>query len=167
MKTVGKFNILFVVFIAVFAGCKHNVQVVFPDTVQNEMLQYIQEHEYTVVIYLDSADCSPCLLNAWKPYKRILEKKNTGIFLVFHNLEEQTVVNTLKSINVTFHFILDEDGAFKVTNEIYKFVKDNIFVMDKNRNVIMAESPIANDKTWNMFTKRIKKKIDLKKEKNE
>jgi hypothetical protein len=103
----------------------------------------------------------------WKPYKRVLEKKNTGILTVFNGFDEQTVINTLKSINATFHFILDSGGTFKAGNEIYKFVKDNIFVMDRNRNVIMAESPVANDRTWNMFTGRIKKKIDLKQEENE
>jgi hypothetical protein len=39
--------------------------------------------------------------------------------------------------------------------------------MDRNRNVIMAESPIANDRTWHMFLREIKKKTDLKQEENE
>jgi hypothetical protein len=140
----------------VFTGCRHDdIQAIFPDTLQNETAQYMQEHEYMVVIYLDSANCSPCLLNEWKPYKRALEKKNTGVLLIFHNLEEQTVVNTLKYINVTFHFIIDNGNIFRANSEIFKFNRDNVFVMDKNRNLIMTESPIKNEKTWLSFNKLI------------
>jgi hypothetical protein len=158
MKIVGKFSVL-IVFVVVLTGCKHNMKAIFPEIIQTEISQYMQEHEYTVVIYLDSANCSPCLLNAWKPYKRILEKKNTGILLVFNDFEEQTVVDILKSINVSFHYILDKAGNFKTSNVIFHFTNDNVFVMDKEKTVIMAESPINNDITWNTFLKKISHKI--------
>jgi hypothetical protein len=53
-----------------FVGCKQDLKLVFPD-VSDEIEQYIQKYEYMVVIYVDSAQCTPYVLvsladNSWK-----------------------------------------------------------------------------------------------------
>jgi hypothetical protein len=156
-----KSNILFILFIAVFifASCKQEwIKVTFPDNIPDETEQYIQNHEYTVLLCIDSTECSPCVLNFWKPYKRVLEKYDTGILLIIRNSDEQVVINILKSLKVVFHFIIDKEEKFKAENKIFKSVTDNIFVIDKNKNVIFSESPIKNEQTWGKFMKIIRKK---------
>jgi hypothetical protein len=153
-----KYRMPIAVFFTVLMGCgRADMKINFPETVPNETVRYMQEHEYTAVIYLDSANCSPCLLNVWKPYKRILERKDTGILLVFNDFEEQTIVDILKSVNVAFHYIIDKEGEFRTGNEVFRFVRNNVFVMDRDKTVIMVESPIENEQTWDMFLRRIKK----------
>jgi hypothetical protein len=91
----------------------------------------------------------------WKHLEKNLEKNNTGILFVICNSDEQSVIEALKYNKLTFPFIFDKGGKFKANNEIFKFVKDNVFVMDRNKNVIMAESPIENEQTWKMFIKKL------------
>jgi hypothetical protein len=82
------------------------------------------------------------------------EKNGTGILLIFRNSDEIAVTRALRSIG-TFHFIFDKGGAFKADNKVFKYVKDNIFVMDKDNKVIMTKSPLANEKAWKSFIKII------------
>jgi hypothetical protein len=128
------------------------------DNIPNETKRYMYLYDYTVVIYIDSAQCTPCSLEhlkLWKFCKKDLEEHNTGILLIIHNSDEQLVIETLKSIGV-FNFILDKGGKFKLNNEIFKIINNNVFVMDRNKNVIFTESPIANKKQWDLFIKGIK-----------
>jgi hypothetical protein len=134
------------------------VKVVFPDTIQPEIEQYIREQEYIAVIYVDSSKCTPCSLHhltLWKTHIKELNDNNTGILLIICNSDEQAVIEVLKAKNVVFPFIIDKGGKFKTNNEIFKLVRENTFVMDKNQNVIFTESPIKDDKTWKMFVKKL------------
>ncbi|MDR2406702.1 MAG: hypothetical protein LBE13_01100 [Bacteroidales bacterium] len=147
-----------------FTSCKKyepKISVVFPCTIQYEIEQYIQKYKYMAVVYIDSTSCTSCSfssLTIWKHLKKNLAENDTGVLFIIRHSDEQLVINSLKTHQLlTIPFIFDKGGTFKESNEIYKFVKDNIFVIDKNRNVIMAESPIANDKTWNMFLTKTKK----------
>ncbi|MDR3244885.1 MAG: hypothetical protein LBT50_00450 [Prevotellaceae bacterium] len=113
-----------------------------------------------IIIYIDIAGCTPCSLSnlePWKNYKKTLAKYDAGVLLVFRNPDEEKIIDILKSMEITFHFMFDKTGKFKAENEIFKSV-GNILVIDKNKNVIFSESPIKNEQTWGMFLKKIKKK---------
>jgi hypothetical protein len=151
-------NILYIILV-VFISCKQEViTVVLPDNIPVEMEQYVQNHKYTVMIYVDSTDCTPCsfkYLVPWYPLQTECEKNGIGVLLIIRNSDERAVIHTLESIG-TFHFIFDKGGKFKANNKIFKIAKDNIFVMDKNREVIFIDSPIKDKQTWIKFLKRIK-----------
>ncbi|MDR0558996.1 MAG: hypothetical protein LBG92_02400, partial [Prevotellaceae bacterium] len=130
-------------------SCKQNLdKVIFPDSLNNETREFLQKNNCNVLIYMDSVDCSPCLLNAWKPYKRILEKNAVGILLIMNYVDESHIIAVQKQTDVKFHYIKDKNGEFKTKNKIFQFAKDNIFVIDKNSNVIFIESPIKNELAW-------------------
>ncbi|MDR3266192.1 MAG: redoxin domain-containing protein [Tannerella sp.] len=150
-----KLNVLTIILLAfVSISCKQELmKVVLPDNVSSETENYIQSHEYMIVLCLDASDCSPCLLNLWKPYKRVMEKRKTGILLVILNSDEETITNTLKNMNVTFNFIIDKESTFKTNNEVFKFAKDKAFVIDRNKNVVFPDSPIKNEKNWTKVLK--------------
>jgi peroxiredoxin len=138
-------------------GCKDEIKVTLPDNYSNEIQQYIKQQQYMVMIYVDSSDCTPCSLKPlfrWNSLKDKLEKNGIGVLLIFRNSDERVVARSLKLIG-TLHFIIDKGGKFKVNNKFYKYIKDNIFVMDKDNNVVMTQSPIANEKTWKSFIKII------------
>jgi hypothetical protein len=144
-----------------FASCRDKIEIVFSGIIQNDIEQYMQKYKYMVVIYIDSTTCTPCSLNhliLWKKHRKELEYNNTGILLVIQNSDEQEIVNTLESIEVTFPFIIDKERKFKVKNiEVFSIIaQDNTFVMDKDKNVIFIGSPIADEKKWKSFIKLVK-----------
>jgi Icc-related predicted phosphoesterase len=143
----------------VSASCKETIETVFPNVVQSEIEQYIQKHKYMVVIYIDSATCTPCSLNhliLWRKHREELTRNKTGVLLVIQNSDEQAIINTLESIKVTFPFIIDREKKFKIKNiRIFSIARDNTFVMDKDREVIFVGSPIATEEKWNSFIKLV------------
>jgi arsenate reductase-like glutaredoxin family protein len=142
--------------VLVFVSCKHAETITFLDNTPREVHQYIQQHQYTVIIYIDIATCTPCSLSnlaPWKNYKKTLDKYDTGVVLVFRNPDEEKIIDILKSMEITFHFMFDKNGKFKAENKIFKSITDNIFVINKNKNVIFSESPIKNEQKWEKFFK--------------
>jgi hypothetical protein len=89
----------------------------------------------------------------WKKHSEELTRSNTGILLVIQNSDEETVINALKSVKVTFPFIIDRGKKFKVKN--IKALITGTFVMNKNRKVIFTGSPIATEETWISFVKLV------------
>jgi peroxiredoxin len=151
---------ILILIIVFFVSCKDRIKIIFPDIVQDEIEQYMQKHKYIVVIYIDSAACTPCSLNhltLWKKHREELDNNNTGILLVIHHFDEQVVINALKSIKITFHFVIDKERKFKATNiEVFYKTWDNTFVMNRNKNVIFTGSSITTEKIWKSFIKLIK-----------
>jgi hypothetical protein len=144
----------------IIMSCKDKIKVIFPDSVRDEVTQYIQTHNYIVVIYVDSSNCAPCSLrnlDFWNPRNKELNDNNTGILLVIHNSDEQQIVNTLKTLDISFPFIFDRGRKFKAENiRIFGITRDNTFVMNKDKDVIFIGSPIASEEKWNSFIKLVK-----------
>jgi hypothetical protein len=144
----------------IIISCKNEIKVIFPDSVWDEVTQYIQTHNYIVVIYVDSSNCAPCSLrnlDFWNPRKKELNDNNTGVLLVIHNSDEQQVNNTLKTLDISFPFIFDKGRKFKAKNiGIFGMAHDNTFVMDKDRKMVFSGSPIASEEKWKSFVKFVK-----------
>jgi Icc-related predicted phosphoesterase len=122
-----------VVFISTLISCKPAFdKVIFTDA---NIEQYTRNNEYTAIVYVDSTGgCRPCAfqyLNSWKAYQKTLNKNNTEILLVINYSDEQLVIEILRSIGV--------------------------FVIDRDKNVIFAGSPIMNEEKWNAYRKIIEK----------
>jgi hypothetical protein len=156
---LNKFLCLFFIFFITFISCKRESKAVFPDEIPDEISQYIQTHKYTVVIYVAPSQCTTCAISnlaTWKVHKKTLDKYDIGILLVFRERDENKIIEILKSLKIVFMFIFDKTGQFRINNES-SIAKDNVFVMDKDRNVIFTGSPIINEERWNAFGKIIKK----------
>jgi hypothetical protein len=156
-----KFNVLLVLlFVAVFTGCKRDLKIVFPD-IQDEIEQYIQKHEYMVVIYVDSTECTPCSFNnlaLWKMYRKELRTYNANILLSVRNSDEQAIIDALRTIDIACPFFIDRGNKFRIINDdIFRIARDGYFVIDKNKKVVFTGSPIVNEKRWKSFKKTITK----------
>jgi hypothetical protein len=142
----------------VHTACQQRIiKVILSDNYQITIEQYIQQQKYMVMIYVDSSDCTPCSfkhLAQWYSMKAQFEKNDIGILLIFRNSDERAVIRALRSIG-TFHFVFDKGGKFKANNEVFKYATDNIFVMDKDKNVLFTKSPLKDEKTWKSFIKLI------------
>jgi hypothetical protein len=155
---LNKFLCLFLVFIIAFVACNRETKAIFPDKIPDEINQYIQRHKYIAVIYVEPSQCTSCKLSdltVWKTHKKSLDKYDVGILLVFRNSDETKIIELLKSLKIAFMFIFDKTGQFKANNET-GLATDNVFIMDKDKNVIFTGSPIINEEKWNAFSKIIK-----------
>ncbi|MDR2424675.1 MAG: hypothetical protein LBD59_08130 [Prevotellaceae bacterium] len=151
--------ILLVGLTIVFSGCNNSLHIVFPENMQNQINQAVQKYNYLLFIYIDVNKCTSCSLDhltAWQGYKKILDKYNTEILIVFRDPRENIIIETMKSMNMSFKCIFDKTGEFKKTNSVFRYMENNVFVMDKHKNVIFTDFPIKNEETWNRFIKRIK-----------
>jgi hypothetical protein len=152
-----RFLRLFFIFITAFVSCNRETKVIFPEKMQDEISQYIQKHKYTAVIYVGHSQCTTCALsnlNTWKVHKKTLDKNDVGILLVFRDRDENKIIEILKSLKIVFMFIFDKTGQFGTNNEA-SLSEDNVFVMDKDKNVIFKGSPVKNEEKWNAFIKSI------------
>jgi hypothetical protein len=147
-------HIITVLAVILLASCKREIKVIFPDVIQNQVTQHVQNQNY-VVIYVDSSDCTTCSLRNlafWNAREKELKNNNTGILLVIHHSNEQLVLNTLETLEIFFPVIFDKGRKFKAKNiEIFYAAQDNTFVMDKDKNVIFIGSPIATEKNGNHY----------------
>jgi peroxiredoxin len=101
-----RYFIPFILFGVFFTSCGGEpIKIVFPNVVQPEIEQYMQKQKYMVVIYVDSAECTPCSLNhlsLWKKHRNELEQNKTGILLIISNSDEDAVINVLEIISIYF-----------------------------------------------------------------
>jgi hypothetical protein len=149
-------KVILVLFIVFLISCKQELKVIFPENVERTET-YIQSHEYMIIIYINPGECTSCSMNQlipWKLYGNTLNKHNTSILLVLHNTDEQKVNEILKSLEIQFPVVFDKEGKFRIANDkIFRVAHNDIFVIDKNKNVIFIGSPIANEKQWREFIK--------------
>lgn len=146
---------LYIILIVFCVACKHEIKAVLPDDYPAEVKQYMQQYKYMAMIYVDSSDYTPCSfkhLIQWYSVRNDFEKNGVGILVIFRNSDEKTVIKALRSIG-TFYFVFDKGGKFKADNRVFKYATDNIFIMDKDRNVLFTESPLKDEKTWKSFVK--------------
>jgi hypothetical protein len=104
--------------------------------------------------------CTPCSFSAistWTHLKPNFAEQNTGILLIINNPDEQSVLESLKENKITVPFVFDNKRIFKISNLDIFSKAGNIFVIDRDKNVIFTESPIKDEKTWKKFIKRIGK----------
>jgi hypothetical protein len=142
-----KVNVLwFILVIMTFAGCRQDLKLIFSD-IPNEIEQYIQKYEYMVVIYVDSAECTPCSFNnlaSWKMYRKELRTYNTNILLAVRNSDEQAIIDALKTIDIACPFFVDKGNKFRIMNDdIFRVARDGYFVINKNKEIVFTGSPPA------------------------
>jgi hypothetical protein len=154
-------RILLVLSVFLLVCCKQEIKTVFPD-ITEETEQYLLHNNYTVIVYINvvAGQCVVCALEslkAWQKYGRVLEKYKTGVLPVIRYNDKDAVLNACQSMG-EFYPVIDSLYKFRMLNNgIFESAVDNIFVVDRNKNVIFTESPIKNEKIWKKFIKRIKK----------
>jgi hypothetical protein len=131
-----------------------NLKIVFPDNIEKTE-NYIVSHKYVIVIQINDNDCVPCSFNdlkQWKLHENILDKYDIGVLLVLPIADEQKASELLKSLDMQFHIVFDKIKKFRVINDrVLRAARDGVFVIDKDKNVIFAGSPIATEEKWNAF----------------
>ena len=117
---------------------------------------------YKLIVYVDSAACTPCSLEKmtlWKKYNKELIKLNvTLIFMICHsNIHKiNDILHELQIINPVF---LDVNGVFAKINQLPKNPELRTFLLNPDNQIIFIGAPIQNEKSWILFEKIMNKLI--------
>jgi hypothetical protein len=130
--------------------------IIFPDDMNDLWKSKTEKYNYTLILYVDSTDCTPCSLNdvsLFKQYEDQLRNQfNTEILLVIQNIDYDYVNTVLSNINIYYPFILDISKEFKTINKIPDIHKYQTFLINKEKEIIWIGSPVINKNLWNLFT---------------
>jgi hypothetical protein len=159
-------NLSKILLLAVLALCylsfSQKIQISYPENMPKEISEYINAHDYMIIVYHKVTGCTGCSVSELKPwgmYGKSFDKYKTGVLLVIRSTEkEENIRNLLKSDKIEYPCIFDSDGSFKTNNPVYEQTEENVIAVDKNKNVIFTGSPIKDRETWDNFMKRIKPK---------
>ena len=95
------------------------MKINFQSIVHEKIEINTNEYKYTVIIYVDSSECTPCSfrhLMLWKMHLKDLQNNNIGILLITHHSNQQIVDSILQSNKITFPCVIDPKGQFKVNS---------------------------------------------------
>ena len=117
--------------------------------------------EYTMVVYVDSAECSPCALSKlrfWNPLIAEAKKKQVYIDYVFilapKKAEMEDVNMELEITDLQSSIYVDTAFVFKKFNtDLPGDKKYHSFLLDKDLNVILVGSPVDNDNLKSIYNK--------------
>ena len=110
------------------------------------------DRKYTMVVYVDSSECSPCALSKlrfWNPLIAEAKKKRVDInyiFILDPKRDEMEDVNIeLDITDLPSSIYVDTAHVFSNRNDLIpKDQRYHSFLLDKRLNVIFVGSPIEN-----------------------
>ena len=116
-----------------------------------------------MVVYRDPDSCVPCQLDHMYDYRDIIDfESETGggfspVFIFSPKKKSiDTVHLTLCRTRFRHPIFLDEIGLFRASNKnIPKEPELHVFLLDKNRKVILAGDPSHNPALWRLYKKII------------
>lgn len=113
-----------------------------------------------IVAYVDSCLCTSCYFKDFQKYNmHNLESHMTDlVFVVSESIYTKMGIDSvLKQYGLDYLVLLDVKGHLKQNNDFLHNPVYNVFVIDRDYNIIWLGSPIKNEDTWNLFLAEIKK----------
>lgn len=116
-----------------------------------------------LVVYRDKNECVPCQIGQLGKYRKMVDfKQDVGdgysVAFIFspEKKDLETAYTTISNANVKFPLFLDKEGVFSAdNNSIPKEPELHVFLLDKNRKVILAGDPSHNPALWRLYKKII------------
>ncbi len=121
-----------------------------------------------LVVYRDPDSCVPCQLDHMYDYRKIIDFRTevgggySPAFIFSPKKKNYDTVHlTLCRTRFRHPIFLDEDGLFRVLNKnIPRDSRLHVFLLDKNRRVILAGDPSHNPSLWNLYKGIIVKMLE-------
>lgn len=116
-----------------------------------------------LVMYLDTASCSSCVINKIGQYDSFYKKskESKGKFILIFVMsvpqkEFSTIKNYIISKNFEYPIYFDNENKFRKKND---FIPDNSrfhsFLLDESNRITLVGNPIVSDSMWELYTKTI------------
>lgn len=121
-----------------------------------------------LVVYKDKNECVPCQIGHLGKYRKMVDfKRDVGggyeaVFIFSPERKDmETAYITLYNANVKFPLFLDKEGVFAVdNNSIPDEPELHVFLLDKNRKVVLAGDPSHNSSLWDLYKRIIVKMLE-------
>ena len=115
-----------------------------------------------LVVYKDKNECVPCQIGQLGKYRKMVDfRQDVGddyaVVFIFSPKKKdmETAYTSISNANVKFPMFLDKEGVFAAdNNSIPDEPELHIFLLDKDRKVILSGDPSHNPALWNLY-KRI------------
>ena len=130
-----------------------------PQTINDAILKY--------VCYIDSSECSPCILkNAykWNDYISMFKKYGNDIsFLyVISSKNYREIISQARESGFCQAIYIDTLGVFaKRNSHIPKESMYHVFLLDNENHIILVGNPLTNKTIENHFMKIVTKRLEM------
>jgi hypothetical protein len=117
-------------------------------------------HDFKILLYVDSAGCSSCRLRLeqWKP---LIEESDSlfqdklGFLLFFQPKNKKEMSYIFKMNDFDYPVFIDINNSIDRLNHFPEKMEYQCFLLDKNNKVLMIGNPALNPKIWQLYKKQI------------
>lgn len=113
----------------------------------------------TLIIWYDSTQCSSCSLNYIEKWNRLFEYSVDSVrglkpMIIFSPKEKDLYrfESYLRMTNFNYPIYIDYDYSFLTRNpQLLASSRQNIFLLDKNHEIVLVGDPFYNQQMWNLY----------------
>lgn len=123
----------------------------------------IPTSDYKVLVFVDSIGCTSCKLqlSRWKEFIRYtdsISQKNIP-FLFFFQFDDQWEIHSLLiRENFDKPICLDRSDSLNQLNHFPKYIRFQVFLLDKNNKVVVIGNPVHNPNVKELYLEEIGRK---------
>ncbi|KIO47121.1 MULTISPECIES: hypothetical protein [Sanguibacteroides] len=121
------------------------------DTTCNDLLNKC----YSILVYVDSNECSECRLQLYEWYKKITETRaysdSLAFLFVAHVENPKQVVILSKQNNFRYPIFFDKKGMMGKLNKFPDSYQFKTFLLNEKKEVVLMGTPIGNDELWRLY----------------
>lgn len=137
-------------------------KMVFTKFTKDTTLYDFDNHQYKILIYVDSAGCTSCKLRlgVWKFLaKEIneLSKNQVGYLFYFADKNPKEIEVMLRSENFDFPVVVDQKNQLNQLNKFSKNENFHYFLLDNENRVKIVGNPIYSAKIKELYLSEIRK----------
>ena len=123
---------------------------------ENTIESVLVERNNKVVVFIDSANCTPCTLDnviMWERHENELQKYNLQIILISNVPNQQLIEKYLLNYGINHPLLFDERGYMQKEYPFLALENFQAFVINKENKIIWIGNPLFDEKQWKTFCK--------------
>ena len=134
--------------------------IVFPKVMYNDRaIDSLLKMDYKLVVYTDSVGCTECHLSLGEWSVKIREmkviNKNLSFVFIVNNSSELVIRSLLNKNRFDYPVFIDHNNSFYKLNSLKKDHRFQVFLLDRENNILLIGDPIRNDAIWELYKKTL------------
>lgn len=136
-------------------------EIIFPDSMSIQ-IQHISlncdilTNPYTIITYIDSADCTSCKmkLSSWTKFLNELKHlgvDDIGFLMIMDSNDQDDVEYVLQKGNFLYPVGLDHKSQFHLLNSLPQEEEFHTMLLDYGHKIVAVGNPILNPKIKNIY----------------
>ena len=123
------------------------------------LLPQLQEDNYaTLIIWYDSVQCASCSIKYIEKWNKIFEYSEDSVkgftpVIIFSPSKKRLYKfeASLKTTDFKYPIYVDYDFVFEKKNPQVSHSSQNVFLIDKNNEIVLVGNPFYNSQMWNLY----------------